>query len=103
INERDLFLKNWPYYNLQEYIEYKAKEKGIEVRYVKPDYTSQRCSCCGHIAEGNRKEQDKFKCVLCGYQAHADFNAARNIANPNIEDIIKTELKRQTHEKLVMD
>lgn len=94
----DRFLKMWPYYDLQKKIEYKAKAVGIEVRKVKPKYTSQRCSCCGHIAEDNRPkvpDQSKFKCVVCGYKTNADYNAARNIALPDIEKRIEMELKRK--------
>src|SRR5690625_4467732 len=90
---------DWTYYEFQNYVEYKAKERGIEVRKIDPSYTSQRCSCCGYIAEGNRKTQDKFKCVICGYKTHADFNAAKNISNPRIEKLIKDELERQERER----
>ena len=99
ISDRDTFLKQWSYYELQQFIEYKAKERGIEVKYVNPEYTSQRCSSCGHIAEGNRIKQAEFKCTLCGYKTNADFNAARNIALPDIEERIKDEMKRKEHER----
>ena len=92
---KDKFLKSWPYYDLQRKIEYKAKAAGIEVRYVNPQFTSQRCSNCGHIAEGNRKTQSEFQCAVCGYKTNADYNAARNIALPDIEDRIKQTLKQQ--------
>lgn len=94
INGRDSFLKNWSYFELQTLVEYKAKECGIKVKKVAPKYTSQRCSTCGHIAEANRSSQAKFKCVVCEYEANADFNAARNIAEPRIEELIENELKR---------
>jgi transposase len=42
-------------------------------------YTSQRCSCCGHTAKENRKSQAGFVCLACGYEDHADVNAAKNI------------------------
>ena len=99
ISERDTFLRQWSYYELQQFIEYKAKEKGITVKYIDPKYTSQRCSNCGYIAEGNRQKQAEFRCVVCEYKANADFNAARNIALPDIEERIKSEFKRQEHEK----
>ncbi|NTU85898.1 MAG: transposase, partial [Chloroflexales bacterium] len=44
-----------------------------------PD-TSQACSCCGHIARNNRRSRGRFVCRKCGYELHADLNAARNIA-----------------------
>jgi transposase len=45
---------------------------------VNPAYTSQRCSSCEHVAKRNGHEQ-RFGCVSCGFTAHADVNAARNI------------------------
>jgi putative transposase len=49
------------------------------VEKIYPAYTSQRCSACGHVAPENRQSQ-AFRCVACGRQAHADVNAALNIA-----------------------
>jgi putative transposase len=49
------------------------------VEKICPAYTSQRCSACGHVAPDNRESQ-AFRCVACGRQAHADVNAALNIA-----------------------
>jgi putative transposase len=49
------------------------------VEKIYPAYTSQRCSACGHVAPENRESQ-AFRCVACGRQAHADVNAASNIA-----------------------
>jgi transposase len=41
--------------------------------------TSRECSRCGHTAKENRKTQDQFACVQCGFALHADINAAINI------------------------
>ncbi|MGW2767717.1 zinc ribbon domain-containing protein [Streptomyces sp. NPDC001275] len=48
---------------------------------VNPAYTSQRCSACGFVTEGNRESQAVFRCKAsgCGYRDHADVNAAKNI------------------------
>jgi transposase len=43
-------------------------------------YTSQACNACGHIARESRESQPSFRCVACGHEAHADVNAAQNIA-----------------------
>ncbi|EPZ47726.1 RNA-guided endonuclease TnpB family protein [Alicyclobacillus acidoterrestris] len=91
INEKETFLKRWTYFDLQKKIEYRAKEYGIDVIKINPKYTSQRCSECGYIDERNRPkvpDQSKFKCLSCGYETNADFNAARNIATPYIDKII---------------
>lgn len=73
-------LRNWSYYELQQYIEYKAQREGIVVKYVDPYHTSQTCSECGHYEEGQRLSQAQFTCKKCGSQLNADYNAARNIA-----------------------
>lgn len=46
---------------------------------VNPQYTSQKCSQCGHSHKQNRTTQQSFCCVACNYQEHADINAAKNI------------------------
>lgn len=76
----DRILRNWSYYQLQNFIEYKADMNGIIVRKVNPYHTSQNCSACGHWEEGQRLSQSEFKCKSCGLEINADFNAARNIA-----------------------
>ena len=50
------------------------------VEKVKPHYTSQRCSACGHVDAKSRESQARFVCTACGFACHADVNAARNIA-----------------------
>lgn len=84
-NATDKFLKHWTYFDLQMKIENKAKERGIMMEKVSPRYTSQCCSKCGHIDTKNRpkgsKGQSYFKCVKCGHEENADFNAAKNIAS----------------------
>ncbi|MFB6776598.1 zinc ribbon domain-containing protein [Streptomyces sp. NPDC056352] len=40
---------------------------------------SRRCPQCGHTAKENRPTRDKFHCVSCGHQAHADTVGALNV------------------------
>jgi putative transposase len=56
-----------------------ARYHGATVVKVNPAYTSQTCHACKHIARESRESQAVFRCVACGYQAHADVNAAKNI------------------------
>ena len=92
ISTDNKFLKSWTYFDLQTRIEQAAAEFGITVIRIDPHYTSQRCSQCGYIDKENRPTQEQFQCVMCGTKLNADYNAARNIATPNIAEIIKRDL-----------
>lgn len=73
-------LQSWSFYRLQRFIAYKAALAGIRMEWVKPAHTSQTCSRCGHLAKTNR-QGIRFRCQACGYEAHADGNAALNISH----------------------
>jgi len=72
-------LNSWSFYQQQMMIEYKAKKHGVPVFYVEPQYTSQRCSRCGHIEKTNRRG-NLFHCKKCGIVENAGVNAGFNIA-----------------------
>jgi putative transposase len=57
----------------------KAEEAGRCMMSVNPRHTSTTCSSCGHVDRYSRVTQAVFRCQVCGYEAHADVNAARNI------------------------
>ena len=71
---------NWSFDQLGSFIQYKAHKYGVAYREVDPRYTSQRCAKCGHTEKANRRSQAEFLCRACGHVAHADVNAAINIA-----------------------
>ena len=87
-----------PYFDLQQKISYKASSYGIRIEKINPRYTSQRCSKCGFIDQGNRINQADFKCLNCDLTLKADYNAARNIATLNIESLIDNQLKIKASE-----
>ena len=79
-------LNNWSFFQLEEFIRYKAEALGKQVIHVDSRYTSQKCSRCGYTYKGNRRGND-FRCRKCGYHVHADLNAAINIADAGISCI----------------
>jgi putative transposase len=50
------------------------------VEKIKPHFTSQTCSRCGHVDRESRESQACFRCTACGFVCNADVNAASNIA-----------------------
>ncbi|WP_327634769.1 transposase [Kribbella sp. NBC_00482] len=79
----------------------RLQDKGPgRVEKVHPAYTSQTCSDCGHCAPENRESQAVFRCLACGFRAHADVNAAVNIAagravRARRETPVRVSLKRE--------
>ena len=59
-------------------LQYKAEEAGIGFKAVKPEYTSQDCSACGH-REKKALSDRLHDCKKCGYTTDRDHNAAINI------------------------
>ena len=62
-----ILMQGWHKFEL--FLAYKAKWFGSCIKYVKPHYTSQKCSNskCNHVSPDNRKTQETFRCVKCGY------------------------------------
>ena len=65
--------------HIPEQIAWNAAKRGVRATRVKSAYTSQECSVCHYVDRANRPNQQTFCCQVCGYQAHADLNAAHNI------------------------
>ena len=71
---------SWAFHQLRSFVTYKAQRQGVPVYLVDPRNTSRTCSACGYCDSANRKTQDRFLCVACGFQSNADRNAAVNIS-----------------------
>ncbi|ODS94696.1 MAG: hypothetical protein ABS49_11530 [Erythrobacter sp. SCN 62-14] len=74
---RAILDKGWGMFRVR--LGQKLARKGGRLLAVPPGYTSQRCYACGHVAATSRLSQERFECVACGHEAHADYNAALNI------------------------
>lgn len=77
-------VSSWSFQQLGAFLAYKARRAGVPLVEVDPRYTSQTCAECGHRDKRNRPNQEIFCCRLCGVVAHADHNAARNIAQRGV-------------------
>lgn len=72
-------IHDWPFAELQTKIAYKATEEGIPVVMIDAAQTSITCSECGS-EHPKWRNGDTFNCRDCGYEVHADVNAAKNIS-----------------------
>lgn len=70
-------LHQWNFYQFEQLLTYKAQTVGINVAYIDPRYTSQRCNQCGIIDKTNRKK-NHYTCK-CGWSCDSDLNASMNI------------------------
>lgn len=61
-----------------QWLECRCEELGIRLIFVSPYKTSQRCSHCGKTDKVSRRGE-RFKCVGCGYETDADYNASLNL------------------------
>lgn len=64
----------WAFFQLQQFVEYKALRAGVRVIYVDPRYTSRTCADCMHIGS---RTGERFHCTNCRKSIDADTNAAR--------------------------
>ena len=71
---------SWAYYQLRQFIEYKAKLAGHTTIAVDPHYTSQMCPKCMVVDKRSRnKKMHEFRCINCGYRSNDDRVAAMNL------------------------
>ena len=72
--------KSWAFYQLEQFLTYKAHLNNSEVVEVSAKYTSQRCPKCGVIKKDNRNhEKHEYHCDNCGYRSNDDRIGAMNI------------------------
>jgi IS605 OrfB family transposase len=73
-------LRSWSFYQLEQFLGYKARLADSAVVKVAAEYTSQRCPKCGGIHKEFRNHKThEYVCGNCGYQANDDLTGARNI------------------------
>jgi IS605 OrfB family transposase len=73
-------VSNWGFKQFETLLKYKAEQKGIEIKFVDPMYTSQICSGCQNQNKESRNK-GMYRCDQCKLKIHSDINAAINIKN----------------------
>lgn len=72
-------LRSWAFYQLEQFLGYKARLAGNSVVKVSGRYTSQRCPKCGGIHKEARDHHlHEYHCQ-CGYRSNDDRIGAMNI------------------------
>jgi transposase len=66
--------------HIPEQLAWATAKRGMAAHTVKAAYSSQECSRCHYVDRANRPDQKTFRCVVCGYEDHADHNASGNLA-----------------------
>ena len=85
---------SWAFYQLRQFLTYKAAWAGVPLHLVDPRNTSRTCSQCGHCEMANRTSQESFLCQLCGFALNADINAAINISRKEPADSYRAAVNR---------
>jgi len=79
-------LSFWLYAKVTNRLEQICEEQGVCIELKSPWKTSQRCPVCGNIDKRNRKSE-KFKCVSCGFEEHADIVGAMNLKHLGLAEV----------------
>ena len=67
-------------------LEYKALLNGGKILKVNPARTSQECPLCHYTHKDNRKTQEDFVCISCGFSINADLAGSINIIHKALPD-----------------
>jgi hypothetical protein len=65
---------------IPQQIRWNSQKRGVVATPVISAYSSQECSRCHYTDRRNRPNQQTFCCQVCGFEAHADHNAAINLS-----------------------
>src|SRR5438132_37579 len=66
--------------HIPQQILWNSQKRGVKATPVISAYSSQECSVCHYADRKNRPDQRTFRCQVCGFEAHADYNASVNLS-----------------------
>ena len=76
------------WYQIQMFTNYKAEWAGKTVIFVDPKRTSKECHICGNVWDKMTLSDRTFRCSKCGLILDRDINAAINIQNRGIKELL---------------
>jgi len=68
------------YRRVLEKLERRCEQEAVRLLRIPPAYSSMTCPVC-HFRDKNNRNDEKFRCLRCGYENHADVVGAMNIAS----------------------
>ena len=71
-------LSHWLYAKVIRWLEQHCEEQGVRIDYKSPYKTSQNCPIC-HKWDKRNRNGERFKCVNCGHEEHADVIGSQNL------------------------
>ncbi len=71
-------LSHWLYAKVYRWLAQHCEELGVRIEEKSPYKTSQYCHVC-HKWDRRNRNGERFKCVNCGNEEYADFNASLNL------------------------
>lgn len=74
---------SWAFFQLRQFLVYKAIKHSVKILFISPAYTSQMCHNCNHIhpvQSQSYRNGKRFVCGHCGWKGDADLNGSKNIA-----------------------
>lgn len=67
------------WFEFRRQLGYKLSWSGGDLILAPPRNTSRTCPACNHVSADNRKTQERFACIECGFEENADLVGAINI------------------------
>jgi putative transposase len=74
---RSILDQGW--YEFRRQLQYKLEWRGGALIAVPAHHSSREWPACGQTWAANRKTQERFACIACGYEANADLVGALNV------------------------
>lgn len=74
---------SWAFFQLRQFLLYKACLKGVTIIFVNPAYTSRTCAQCLHLhpdSDVSYRSGKRFSCGHCDNKCDADRNGSEMIA-----------------------